>query len=149
MTNKLMKPFVFPGLLPNNVFESFEQFFNGLDDYNPNTKVLSLRGFPKGDVFYDDKGNRVIELALAGYTKEQLSVVVEDGILTVSAEKCDKENCNEQRTLARRAFKQVFSNFGEDFSLEETEVTYKDGLLRIVVPKAEKPQVEQKTLTIK
>ncbi len=148
MTKSLMRPFTFPTLFPDDIFGEFEKFITGLDTYNPATKTLSLRKFPKGDIFLDKDGNRVIELALAGYSKEQLSVIVEDGTLTVSAEKCETD-CEEQRTLARRAFKQVFSSFGDGFDLEQAEVTYKDGLLRIVVPKVEKPEETAKQLTIK
>ena len=107
MTKQLMRPFAFPTLLPDDIFGEFEKFFTGLDVYNPNTNSLSLRKFPKGDIFFDKDGNRVIELALAGYSKEQLSVVVEDGKLTVAAEKCNEDCAEEQRTLARRAFKQT------------------------------------------
>lgn len=148
---KLMRPLsTFPTLLPDDIFSSFDEFFRGLDNYNPKTQSLSLRGFPKGDVFYDKDGNRVIELALAGYSREQLSVLVEDGKMTISAEKCEEENCSEeQRTLARRAFKQVFSNFGDGFDLEKSDVSYKDGLLRIVVPKVDKPEESAIQLTIK
>lgn len=166
---KLMRPSSLD-LFPADTFQSFfDSFFKGLDQnlYNRQTQTLSLRNFPKGGLYIDKNGNRVIELALAGYTRDQLSVTVEKGNLTVSATKCedecectcgmgetckccddDKTCCCGPRTLARRAFKQVFSSLGKDFSLTEAEVTYKNGLLRIVVPKNEKEEVT-KQLTIK
>ena len=146
---KLMRPFnTFPTLLPDDMFESFEQFFKGLDSYNPTTNTLSLRKFPKGDVFFNEKGDRVIELALAGYSKEQLSVTIEDGKLIIAAEKCEGDKDCGERTLARRAFRQVFSNFGQGFDLGNADVVYKDGLLRVVVPRIEKEDTA-KTLLIK
>ncbi|KKM62753.1 hypothetical protein LCGC14_1518500 [marine sediment metagenome] len=162
MTRQLMRPFRlnFPTLLPIEHFESlFDNFFGGLDAnvYNPNTCTLSLRKFPKGDLYIDKDSNRVIELALAGYSKEQLSVTVEDGTLTIAATKCEDEcecgedeecKCCHPRTLARRAFKQVFSSLGEDFSLEKSEVSYKNGLLKIIVPRAERQEIT-KQLEIK
>jgi HSP20 family protein len=148
MTKSLMRPFTLPTLFPSDIFGEFERFFTGLDTYDPNTCTLSLKKFPKGDIFLDEDGNRVIELALAGYSKDQLSVVVEDGKLTVSAEKCE-DSSDERRTLARRAFRQVFSSFGDNFNLEGSEVTFKDGLLRVKVPKVEKPEEVAKSLPIK
>lgn len=164
MTRQLIKPFRwdFPTLLPIEQFENFfDDFLKGLDAnvYNPNTHTLSLRKFPKGDLYIDNDGNRVIELALAGYSKDQLSVTVEDGTLAIAATKCEneckckykcecacRENeeckcCYQPGTLARRAFKQVFSSLGKDFSLEKSKVTYKDGLLKIIVPRAERQEV--------
>ena len=147
MTKQLMRPLAFPTLLPEDIFQDFRGFFDALDVYNPTTQTLSIRkGFPKGDIFLDKDGNRVIELALAGYSKEQLSVTVEDGKLTVAAKKCEGDE--ESRTLARRAFTQTFSNLGKDFNLEKAEVSYKDGLLRIIVPK-EQEVAEIKELEIK
>ena len=144
MTNSLMKPFIFPTLLPDDVFENFGKFFTGLDVYNPTNQSISLRKFPKGDVFFDKEGNRVIELALAGYNKDQLSISIDNGKMTISAEKCENDEDGEQRTLARRAFKQVFSSFGDGFDLEQSEVTFKDGLLRVIVPKVEKKEIIKK-----
>lgn len=155
MTRQLMRPFKsnFPTLLPMEHFENlFDSFLGALDGdvYNKNTNTLSLRKFPKGDLYIDKDNNRVIELALAGYSKEQLSVTVDGGTLTVAATKCENEcecgkdeecKCCHPRTLARRAFKQVFSSLGEDFSLEKSKVSYKDGLLKIIVPRAERQEI--------
>lgn len=144
---KLMRPFgfgPFPTLFPRDVFdEMFEKLSGGLDTYNPTTGNLSLRNFPKGDVYTDKNGNRVIELALAGYNKDQLSVTIEDDSLVISATKCDGdcEDEGQSRTLARRAFKQVFSNVTKEFDLNKTEVVYKDGLLKVVVPKSQKEEL--------
>lgn len=166
MTKQLMRPFslnTVPTLFPNDLFEDFfGKFLGELDTYNPTNSTLSLRRFPKGDIYTDNDGNRVIELALAGYSKDQLSVTVEDDKLIVAATKCEgececkeesKEECScccgtQSRTLARRAFKQIFSNIGKQYNLEGTDVSYRDGLLKIVVPKAEKQEIV-KTLEIK
>lgn len=149
MTNKLMRPFGgLPLLLPQDIMEEFGRFFGGLDTYNAETQSLSLRSFPRGDVYVDKEGNRVIELALAGFSKDQLSVVVKDDQLTISADKCkpDDDDCCKSRTLARRAFKQTFSNFSKEYDLEQSEVSYVDGLLKIVVPKLEEEKEEKKLL---
>lgn len=150
MTRQLMKPFSLPTLLPDDFFDQFENFFNGLDIYDPHTRTLSItKGFPKGDIFLDKDENRVIELSLAGYKKEQLSVVVGDDSLTVSASKCDDSEDERAYTRARRAFTQKFTNLnGKLYNLEQTKVSYKDGLLRIVVPKKEIEEVKPKELEI-
>jgi len=147
-----MKP-LFPTLFPTDFFDQFESAFHHMEAWDPGTSTFSiLKGFPKGDIFFDKEGNRVIELALAGYTKDQLSVTIGDDKLTVSAIKCKEteEDCKRSYTRARRAFTQEFTNLGgRDFDLEQTEVTYKNGLLCIVVPKKEPEEPALKTIEIK
>lgn len=123
----------FPTLFPSTIFDDFENLLTGLCDFDSEHGNLSLRkGFPKGDVYMDD-GSVVIELALAGYNKEQLSVRVEDNSLVVSAEKVENNDVG-GRSLARRAFSKVFPNFTNEWDLEQAKIIYQDGLLRITVP---------------
>lgn len=148
MTKLMLRNFdPFPSLFPSTFHEQFEKMFNGLDFYNPERQSWSLsKGFPKGDIFVEeDRG--IIELALAGYNKDQLSVQVEDNKVRVSAKKCE-ETCKESRTIARRAFTEEFS-FGKEFDLDKVEVTFKDGLLRIEVPKIKPEPKVLKEIEIK
>lgn len=139
----------FPTLFPSNFFDEFDRLLAGLGDFDSEHGNLSLRkGFPKGDVYTED-GNVIIELALAGYNKEQLSVRIEDNSLVVSAEKVDEPDNNNGRSLARRAFSKVFPNFTNEWNLESADVSYRDGLLRIVVPPHEEPSAAVTELEIK
>lgn len=151
MNNKLMRPFATSTLFPENLFDQFmDSFFNGLDTYDPETGTLSLlKGFPKGDVFIDKDGNGVIELSLAGYKKDQLSVSVDGKIITVQAKKCEECDDNRVYSRARRAFTQRFTNFGDGYDLENANVSYENGLLKIVVPKKEIKIKEPRQLEIK
>ncbi len=136
----------FPSLFPTSFFDTFEKMFGELDFYHPENQSWNLRGFPRGDVYVEgDKG--IVELALAGFSKEQLSVQVEDNKLIISAKKCE-ETKKESRTLARRAFTETFC-FGEDFDLEKADVSFKDGLLRIEVPKIKQEPKALKSIEIK
>lgn len=135
-----MRPLGSFPLMPQDIFDDFFNHFSGLDFYNKETQSLSLRDFPKGDVFIDKQGNRVIELTLAGYKKEQLNVEAQDDRLVVSASKCESDDCDSLRTRARRAFKQVFSNLGKGYDLTKTDVSFVDGLLKIVVPKSQEEE---------
>lgn len=93
------------------------------------------KGFPKGDI-YRENGNIVIELALAGYSKDQLSVKIVGDTLTVSAVK-DEGQESRASSLKRSAFTKTFSDFGKKWDLQNADVSYKDGLLRIVVSRLE------------
>ena len=134
MTDKIMKLFdfdPFPSTLPLSLSDSFSKIFKQLDGFDYDNHSWSLRGFPRGDI-YQEEDKTIIELALAGYKKEQLSVKVDGSKLIVSADKCEKDG--DSRTLARRAFTQEFF-LNKTFDLEQTSVSFIDGLLQITVPK--------------
>lgn len=140
----------FPSLFPSEVFEELDRFLSGMDHFDQNTHNLRIsKGFPKGDLFREGQ-NLVIELALAGYSKDQLSVTVEDNCLIVAANKVDQEApSNNSRSLARRAFSKTFPQLGSKWDVTKSDVTYCDGLLRIVVPPVEPVKKEIKSIDIK
>lgn len=148
MTKLVRSPFsrgsLYPTAFTNDIFRDFEDFFNldkffgNLDMFDSTSRSMALRGFPRGDVFVED-GNLHLELALAGYSKDQLSVQVskENGEVVVSAEK--KEEGKSGRSLARRSFRKAFSVLPE-WDLEKVDVSFMDGLLLLIIPPV--PQVE-------
>lgn len=143
----------FPSLIPYDIFEEIDKMFAGLTDFDNQYSNLSMRkGFPKGDIFMEN-GNAVIELALAGYPKESLSVRVEENNLIVSADKVsdvenDPADTSKGRSLSRRAFTRTFSNFTNEWDLEAATVEYSNGLLRIEVPKIKPEKKDAKELKI-
>ena len=128
----------FPTLFPSDLFYEFDALLEKCFDFNTEYANLSLRkGFPKGDVFIED-GKVKIELALAGYSKEQLSVRVEDNNLIISGDKnIDTKDSSKGRSLKRSSFTRTFSNFTNEWNIEKANVIYKDGLLVITVPASE------------
>jgi HSP20 family molecular chaperone IbpA len=136
--NKLMRrldPFdSIPSLIPSYFMRDVEEIFKSLDVYNPVDKTWRMsKGFPQGGVVIEDD-RAVIELALAGYNKDQLSISIDNDKILVSAEKCEDTDERRCRTLAQRAFKQEFL-FNKTFDLGKSEATFEDGLLQITVPK--------------
>lgn len=158
MSKLMRRPFggggLFPTAFPADISREFENFFDldkffrHLDLFDAPSRSLALRGFPRGDIFVEDN-NLVLELALAGYSKDQLQVQVskDDHQVIISAGKKDKDDGEESRpgrSLARRSFKKIVEVLPE-WDLEKAEVVYKDGLLRVVVPpvdnnKEDKPE---------
>jgi HSP20 family molecular chaperone IbpA len=150
MNNKLEKYFdsfdPFPTTFPSSFSDTIDRIFKGLDVYNIEDGSWKLnKGFPKGDIIVEDN-RATVELALAGYGKDQLSITVENDSLMISSTKC--ENSDGPRTLTRRAFSERIY-FGQEFDLEKSEATYVDGLLRIIVPKFIKEQTINKVIEIK
>jgi len=95
--------------------------------------------YPKVNVYeYDDKIGIIAEIP--GLDKKDVTVDVEDGVLTISGDKhgfseSDGAKCI-TRELKQSSFKRSF-NLGEHLDGANVGATFKDGLLSISVPKKE------------
>ena len=102
--------------------------------------------YPKVNVYeYDDKIGVVAEIP--GLDKKDLSVEVEDGVLTISGDKhglFDDEGAKViRRELKHSSFKRSFE-LGELLDGDNIKASFKDGLLSIDIPKTE-PELPKRT----
>ena len=119
----------------------FDEFFN--DSYLPGFFEHNSKSngpfSPAVNVEETDKEYR-IEVAAPGLEKDDLNVSVDDGVLTIKAEK-KAENEENKETYIRREFS--FTSFSRSFTLpEEIEVEkisakHKNGVLNVSLPKTE------------
>ena len=99
--------------------------------------------YPKVNVYeYDDKIGIVAEIP--GLDKKNVTVDVEDGVLTISGDKHGFDDSGGKcisRELKQSSFKRSF-NLGEHLDGEDVTAKFKDGMLSIDVPKVtpEKPK---------
>ena len=102
--------------------------------------------FPPYNIISTDGGTE-IELALAGYSKEDISVTFQDRILTISSSGVDKEDDVEYNytDVAKRAFTTKFT-LGQYH--EVLDVTMSDGILSISVVEVVPEHRQLKTFTI-
>ena len=106
--------------------------------------------YPKVNVYeYDDKVGIVAEIP--GLDKKQLSVEVEEGVLTISG---DKHGIHEEdgatvlrRELKASSFKRSFE-LGELLDGDNISANFKDGVLSISVPKIEPEKPKKHTVKI-
>ena len=127
----------------------FDRIFDNLMDatfptFKEEVGVSFNQGaYPKVNVYeYDDKVGIVAEIP--GLDKKNVTVDVEDGVLTISGDKhgfdTDGGKCI-TRELKQSSFKRSFT-LGEHLDGEEVSAKFKDGMLSIDVPKVtpEKPK---------
>lgn len=94
---------------------------------------------------YEGKDKYVIEMAVAGFTKDELDIEVADGKLTVSGERKNEDTEEwidiKHAGLAFRSFKRVFT-INENIQIGPVKL--KDGVLTItldvVIPEEKKPR---------
>ena len=145
-----MKLIVKPGHLNRDEFLTpFDKIFDELmhktfPTFQEEVGVSFNQGaYPKVNVYeYDDKIGIVAEIP--GLDKKNVSVDVEDGVLTISGDKhgfdTDGGKCI-TRELKQSSFKRSFT-LGEHLSGDDISAKFKDGMLSISIPKVtpEKPK---------
>ena len=91
---------------------------------------------------YEKDGAYHIEADIPGFKKDEVSVECEDGYVTISAEKNseNEEKDEDKKYLKRERFYGKTSRkfYVGDIDSERIEAEFKDGILKIVVPKEEK-----------
>lgn len=139
-----------PVVYGENMFDDlFDNSFFG--SHNPlfgkNSRNLMKTDIRETD---DAKAYR-LAVDLPGFKKDEISLDLRDGYLTISAEKgLDKDEKEKEsgRYIRKERYAGACSRsfyVGEDITEEDIKAEFKHGLLKLFVPKKEaKPAVEQK-----
>ena len=106
--------------------------------------------YPKVNVYeYDDKIGVVAEIP--GLDKKDLSIDVEEGVLTIAGNKHglfdDSGATVLRRELKHSSFKRQFE-LGEQLNGENIKASFKDGLLSIEIPKIEPEKPKKHSVKI-
>ena len=133
-----------PAIIGNSVLDDlFSEFFR---DPFPVIK-RSTEGYPVTDIFQDESGNQVIEMALAGFSKENIKVEVKDNSITIMCESKTKEGDVSNRKIATRAFSKTFVDYNNKLDLMAADVKFENGLLSVILPPL--PENKPKLIEIK
>lgn len=129
-----------PSLLGNTVFDSFFNDFFG-EDVFPTHLTKTTSGYPVADIYQDNDGSTIMEFALAGFSRSELSIDVkpERRSITVSAESGNGDDVSSRR-IARRAFSKTYVNYDDNLDLSRAEATFENGLLTVMVPRRPETQ---------
>jgi HSP20 family molecular chaperone IbpA len=119
-----------------HVFEGdiFKKMFDILDDGHV-SKIWSSDPY---NVYTDKQGNTILEFAIVGAEKEDISVVVSGQTLKIEAmtpKIFDKEETTEfyQKKIAQRSLKKRYT-LHESVDADSIKSLYKNGLLRVEIP---------------
>ena len=129
----------------DRVFDSFWSKGGVFDHVWGNGGTLPAAWNPRVDISETDE-EIAVAAELPGMTSDDIKVTVADGILTIEGEK--KEESEESEKTARRverrygSFKRAF-RLSSDVEAHSISATYKDGILRLALPKAEKAKARQ------
>ena len=131
-----------PSLLGRSVFDDV---FLYRKDFN---RLLrrTTEGYPVSDIYDDEHGCTVMEFALAGFTKDELSIQIKPEEKTITVSASSKPN-GDGRRIARRSFQKTYVNYDNNLDLARAEADYENGLLTIVLPT--RPEAQAINVNIK
>ena len=113
----------------DNVFDHFERMFE--DDF---FRLPTTSNFPPYNIVKTGTNTYDVELAVAGFGKDDIEVQYEDNMLTVKSKKSDKSEEKDEdgnvihRGISKRYFSKAFT-IADDVKVNGAEL--KDGLLTI------------------
>ncbi len=121
-------------LVPRNSFDLFDDFF---DDsiFQKNT-----RNMMKTDI-KEKKDKYLVEVDLPGFERENINLSLDKGYLNIKAKVEENEDNDEDEKFVRkeRFYGECSRSFyiGEDIGEQDIKAEFKNGILRIEVPKKE------------
>ena len=119
----------------------FERHFNRVNDYLAHQQTST--GFPPYNIRKDGDLNHVIEMALAGFSKDDIEVEVAQGVLTIrSMKENTDDDSNVYRGISYRKFNRKFT-LADDIVVNNAKL--ENGLLTIsleqIIPDEKKPKL--------
>ena len=132
-------------LVPKRNFDLFDDFF---DDGFFSKKEKSLM---KTDI-RETKDKYIIDIDLPGFSKENINLSLNKGYLEISAKVDEENNSKEDEKYVRkeRFYGECSRSFyvGEDITEEDIQAEFKNGILKIEVPKFDETKKSEETKQI-
>jgi len=119
----------------------FDRVFDQLNTYVTNNATST--GFPPYNIRKGGEYNYTIEMALAGFSKNDIEIEVKEGLLTVRSIKENDENDSDiYRGISYRKFNRKFT-LADDIVVNDASL--ENGMLKIdlerIVPEEKKPRI--------
>jgi HSP20 family protein len=127
-----------------------DRFFETPGEGNRGTPFLG-GWLPPVDI-YEDKDNLTVKAELPGMKKEEISISLHNGYLTLSGERKEEQKyegadaSRSERLLGR--FQRTV-NLPCQVNADAIKATYTDGVLTVVLPKAEEAKPKQIPISVK
>tara|TARA_B100000963_G_C22557270_1_gene639633 strand:+ start:424 stop:855 length:432 start_codon:yes stop_codon:yes gene_type:complete len=129
-----------------NRYSPFAVGFDELFDRLFEIDTTNTTSYPPYNIFKTDEYNYIIEMAVAGFNKEQIEIELSDGELTVRSKTKDQKADNSRKLIhhgiSYRSFSRKFT-LSEEIRVKNADL--KDGMLSIrlekIIPEHKKPKL--------
>lgn len=130
------------GPLQNSTL-GFERFFDEVEKLLKTDVQKVSTSFPPHNILKLDESHYIVELAVAGFSRDDIDITVDNGLLTIRGEKKDKDTSATylHRGIGTRSFTKTLTIAD---TVEVRGAEFKDGILRIglenIIPESQKPR---------
>jgi HSP20 family protein len=125
----------------------FDEFFRG--DLLANDSLFARDWNPAVDII-ENNDQFILKAEIPGMTKDDVKITLENNVLTIRGEKknesAKKEGDYHRNERSYGSFERSFSVPGT-FKVNEIDAQYKDGVLTLILPKAE--EAKPKSIEVK
>tara|TARA_X000001382_G_scaffold130480_1_gene125487 strand:- start:174 stop:620 length:447 start_codon:yes stop_codon:yes gene_type:complete len=140
---------IFNSLKPFTV--GYDDLFSHFDEMTTHLPHLTANNFPPYNIVKHDSNKYDVEMALAGYSKDDVIVEYENNQLTIKSKPYPKDEEKEDtdvihKGIAKRYFSKVFT-IADDVEVKGAEL--KDGLLKVGLERIVPDHKKAKTFEIK
>jgi molecular chaperone IbpA len=121
----------------------FERFFDDVERLLSTDVQKVSTSFPPHNILKLDDNRYIVELAVAGFSKDEIDIEVADGTLTIKGEKKEKLDDLQylHRGIGTRSFTKTLTVAD---TIEVRGAEFKDGILKIglenIIPEHKKPR---------
>jgi molecular chaperone IbpA len=121
----------------------FENFFRDVEKLLDMDVTKTNPSFPPHNIIKLDDTHYVVELAVAGFSKDEIEITTQDGTLTIKGDKKEGQTDVQylHRGIGTRSFTKQLTIAD---TVEVKGAEFKDGILRVglenVIPEAKKPR---------
>ena len=144
-----------PSIFGEDMFDEFMRDFPFFDENAGNKIEKKLYGRHAKNMMKTDikelEGGYELEMDLPGFKKDEIKASLENGYLTITAEKgLEKDQKEEEgkKYICRERYSgscQRTFYVGDEIEQDDIKASFKHGILRLDIPKKQpKPQVEEK-----
>jgi len=132
-----------------SVFHNINRYAIGFDHLMDHlvslhsNNILTTNEYPPYDIIKEGESNYKIELAVAGFKKDELSIQLKDNTLTIKGESNSKNSNGDylHKNIARRSFSKDFT-LAENIEVGDAE--FEDGVLGVSlthnIPEEQRPK---------
>lgn len=122
-----------PALFSNWMDDLFSEFFD------TNARNASAhRGYPLVDIDENDN-DYIFKVELPGVKKEDVSIEIDNRVLTISGEKNVTKEENDKNCFRKETYSGMFTRsftLPDHVEAEQAEANYQDGILELKIPKS-------------
>lgn len=136
-----------PWIDNENMNRSMKRMFGEMPDYFGS----GSRSFPRVDIIEAEKELK-IDVELPGLKREDVKLVIENGLLNISGKKEETENNNEMNILRSEIYHGSFNRsfrLSDDYDSENIKAEFENGILSITVCKKKEEEPKERVIKIK